>query len=78
MNFDNNYNRIFIWWRGRLRLVHNTEASFSQYANIHEIENVLDKDDFDLVAIEKFGKSEVSKISTRRWFNKKVWKNKEV
>ena len=78
MNFDSNYNKIFIWWRGRLRLIYNTETSFSQNANIHEIKNVLNKDDFDWVAIEKFGKPEVSKISTRRWFNKKVWKNKEV
>ena len=77
MNFDSNYNKIFIWWRSRLRLIY-TETSFSQYENIHEIKNVLDKDDFDWVAIEKFGKSEVSKISTRRWFNKKVWKNKEI
>lgn len=42
------------------------------------IEHFIKPDDINWLCINKYGQQEVSKISPRRWLNKKVWKYKDL
>lgn len=82
MNFGKEHNMVFIFDNERLVLgsfpyINGINRFLFTY-DLFTINKYFSNDTFDWTLIEKFGYPEVSRMSSRRWLNKKVWKNKEI